>query len=355
MSQLSKFYRNKRVLITGHTGFIGSWLSKSLLMLGSQVCGYSLPPYTKPNLFETLRISDQIKNYNGDILDRTNLQYVISNFEPEIVFHLAAQPIVLEAYEKPFDTFHTNVIGTVNLLDILRKTSSVKVITVMTSDKAYRNNEWIYPYREIDPLGGIDPYSASKSCQDIVVNSFRESYFLNKGVSVASIRAGNIIGGGDWSQHRIMTDLVLGVIGNRPVMLRNAHSIRPWQHVLSPLFGMLMLTSRMWSDINFSGDWNFGPDCSKQHTVREFTEKFIEYWGSGSYQVLDKSNYRESSILNLDSSRSRNLLQWKPLTSFEDGLRESVEWYKTYYYNQKIIINLTESQISAFLNLEFES
>ena len=215
-----EFFRNKKVLVTGHTGFIGSWLTKWLTMLNSKICGYSLEPPSIPNLYESLDMEHQIMDIRGDIRDRDLLKNTIQEFRPQIVFHLAAQPIVLDSYDNPVNTFDSNVTGTVNLLNELRQVDSVKTIIVMTSDKSYRNNEWIYPYRENDILGGRDPYSASKSCQDIVVNSFRDSYFSNLGVGISSVRAGNVIGGGDWAAHRIIPDIVRGVVQDRPFTIK---------------------------------------------------------------------------------------------------------------------------------------
>ena len=354
MNLYSQFFNGKHVLVTGHTGFIGTWLTKSLVMLGSKVCGYSLDPCTDPNLFDALNLSEQIIDCRADILDRKKLENMILEFKPEIVFHLASQPIVLEAYDNPFTTFETNVTGTVNILDILRRTDSIKVIIVMTSDKAYHNNEWPYPYREIDPLGGKDPYSASKSCQDIVVTSFRDSYFEKLGVAVSSVRAGNIIGGGDWSKYRIIPDLVRGIVSNKSVNLRNPDSTRPWQYILNPLLGLLELTKAMWIDPRYSGGWNFGPDSVEQPSVKELVEAFIEYWGSGSYREENSSTYKESSLLKLDSSKARELLHWRSSISLSDGLKKSVEWYKTYYYNQDSIIDFTESQLKTFFNTELK-
>ena len=215
------FYKGKRVLVTGHTGFIGSWLTKWLSMLNAEVCGYALSPPTIPNMYESLKMFPPIGDIRGDIGNKESLHKALEDFPPQIVFHLAAQPIVLEAYDNPAETYETNVMGTVNLLDSLRTINSVKVIIVMTSDKVYKNNEWVYPYREIDKLGGRDPYSASKSCQDIIVSSFRESYFVDLGIGISSIRAGNVIGGGDWGENRIVPDIVKGITENKIIKIIN--------------------------------------------------------------------------------------------------------------------------------------
>ncbi len=346
------FYKGKKVFLTGHTGFIGSWLIKWLSLLDSNICGYSLEPPTKPNMYSTLNISRNIVDYRGDVRDYNALNKAISDFQPEIVFHLAAQPIVLESYDNPIDTFDTNIIGTVNLLDTLRKINSVKVIIVMTSDKVYKNNEWVYPYREIDPLGGKDPYSASKSCQDIIVNSFRESYFTDKHISVSAIRAGNVIGGGDWGKHRIVPDIVRGITKNKIMKIRNPSAIRPWQHVLEPVSGMLELADKMYENINFSGDWNFGPNNQREITVKELADKFIEIWGDGRYSITKNKERKEANYLQLDINKAKIELNWLPHYDFEDAIKKTVEWYKEYYKDKSNIDKITENQIKRYMEWE---
>ena len=343
-----KFFRNKKVMITGHTGFIGSWLTKSLLMMGANILGYSLEPPTKPNIYDAIGLSKDIRDLRKDIRDKKSLKEGIYEFQPEIVFHLAAQPIVLESYKIPTQTFEINVIGTVNLLDNLRKTNSAKVIIVMTSDKVYKNNEWFYPYREIDSLGGRDPYSASKSCQDIVVNSFRESYFHDMEVSVSSIRAGNVIGGGDWGKYRIVPDIVKGLIANKIVKIRNPNSIRPWQYVMEPVSGMLNLAEKMWNDTKFSGDWNFGPNDQKAATVKELADKLIKNWKDGSYSVVNDSEVREAHYLQLDINKAKNMLKWHPNYGLEESVRKTVEWYREYYRDRRSANKITEGQIETY-------
>lgn len=342
------FYKGKRVFITGHTGFIGSWLTKFLSMLNTEICGYALHPPSQPNLFEILKLGSEILDVRGDIRDKGLLRKTIKKFQPEIVFHLAAQPIVLDSYDNPVETFDTNVTGTVNLLNEIRQVDSVKAIIVMTSDKSYRNNEWVYPYRENDILGGADPYSASKSCQDIVVDSFRESYFSNSGIGISTVRAGNVIGGGDWAPHRIIPDLVRGIVNGKEVKIRNPHSVRPWQHVLEPISGMLTLAQRMYNDINFSGAWNFGPENHKDVTVKELVEKFIEKWGYGNYSTESKENFREANYLRLDISKAMNELRWIPRYDFGAALQHTVEWYKEYYIDHIAGARKTEEQIEKY-------
>lgn len=344
------FYRGKRIFITGHTGFIGSWITKCLSMLDVEFCGYALDPPSQPNMFEALDLGSETLDIRGDIRNKDLFRKTINDFQPEIVFHLAAQPIVLDSYDNPVETFDTNVTGTVNLLNEVRRVDSVKTIIVMTSDKSYRNNEWVYPYRENDALGGKDPYSASKSCQDIVVNSFRESYFSNSGVGISSVRAGNVIGGGDWAQHRIIPDLVRGIVNGEKVKIRSPDSVRPWQYVLEPISGMLSLAERMYNDIKFSGAWNFGPAQNTEISVKELVDKFINIWGSGSYEIDEVQNYNEANYLQLDISKAKRELSWTPQYNFDVALEETVEWYKEYYRNPAFMDKKTGEQIEEYFS-----
>jgi CDP-glucose 4,6-dehydratase len=349
MTTISKiFFKGRKILVTGHTGFIGSWLTKWLTILDAEICGYSLDPPTQPNLYETLNLSHLIQDVRGDIRNQELLRKTMLDFQPEIVFHLAAQPIVLESYDNPLETFDTNVTGTVNLLNELRKVDSVKVIVVVTSDKAYRNKEWVYPYRENDELGGRDPYSASKSCQDIVVNSFRESYFSHSGVAISSARAGNIIGGGDWAKFRLVPDLIGGIVSGETVKIRNPDSVRPWQYVLEPISGMLLLAEKMFGDIGFSDGWNFGPNDQKEITVKELVDKFVKLWGTGNYEIQNSPIQKEANFLSLDISKARRKLGWFPKYDFDSALSETVNWYKSYYNNSRDIDMLSEGQIKLY-------
>ena len=348
MMKMKSFFKDRKILVTGHTGFIGSWLTKWLILYGSKICGYALEPPSVPSLYKSINLENSISGVRGDIKDRKLLRKTIQNFQPEIVFHLAAQPIVLNSYEIPVDTFDTNVTGTVNLLNELRQINSVKTIIVMTSDKSYRNNEWVYPYRENDELGGKDPYSASKSCQDIVVDSFRESYFSDSGVGIASIRAGNVIGGGDWAPLRIVPDLVRGIVNDEMIRIRNPNSVRPWQHVLEPISGMIKLSERIYSDNKFSGAWNFGPEHKTEITVKDLTEKFIEIWGKGKYEVIKSETNKESSYLQLDINKAKKKLNWSPRYNFDETLRETITWYKEYYKAHNKITDETRNQIERY-------
>ena len=342
------FYKGKKVLVTGNTGFIGSWLTKWLTMLKADVCGYSLEPPTQPNIYDTLNLGSEILDVRGDIRNTNLLQKAVQNFCPEIVFHLAAQPIVLESYDDPVETFDINVTGTVNLLYELRKIDSVKTIVVVTSDKSYQNNEWVYPYRETDILGGKDPYSASKSCQDIVINSFRESYFSNSKIGISSVRAGNVIGGGDWAKYRIVPDIVRGIVNNKTIRIRNPDSVRPWQHVLEPISGILILAEKMYKDVKFSGAWNFGPSDDTVITVKELVDKFTKYWGIGKYEIERNEDAREANYLQLDVSKAKRKLGWYPRLKFDATVRNTVLWYKTFIEHRGSIIGVTEEEILRF-------
>ena len=352
MLNLRNFFKDKRVLITGHTGFIGSWLSEWLVMLQAEVCGYSLDPSTVPNAFSALDISSKVEDNRGDVRDIKSLDSVITKFKPEIVFHLAAQPIVLESYSNPVETFETNVIGTVNVLNVLRKVDSLKVITVMTSDKVYRNNEWPYPYRENDFIGGRDPYSASKSCQDIAVNSFRESFFEQSQVGVSTVRAGNVIGGGDWGKHRIIPDIVQSISSDQKMVIRNPNSVRPWQHVLEPIYGMFVLVSKMWENLKFSGDWNLGPLPEREISVSELYRTFVRFWGKDiGYRLDGEPKFGESERLKLDISKARMELGWYPVLNIEESIEKTVEWYKQFLANRKDITDVTDQQILEYMEL----
>lgn len=347
---IKDFYSNKKVLITGHNGFIGSWLTKWLTMLDAEVCGYSIDPPSRPNMYDLLNLGNSVIDIRGDIRNREAVQKAMLNFNPEIVFHLAAQPIVLESYDDPVETFDVNVTGTVNILNVLTKCKSVRTITVVASDKSYHNNEWVYPYREVDALGGKDPYSASKSCQDIVVDSFRDSFFKEKGVGISSIRAGNVIGGGDFAKYRIIPDIVRAIGNNNTLRIRNPDSVRPWQHVLEPISGMMLLTKRMYEDTNFSGPWNFGPDSLAAKTVKELVEKFIYYYGKGNYEIQKSQSFKESSYLQIDISKAKRDLNWKPCLDFDKTVKKTVEWYKIFMNNQTDLNKITEKQINEYAN-----
>jgi len=351
-TSLLKFYADKKVLVTGHTGFIGTWLTKWLQLLGARVCGFSLGPNTEPNMFEAIDFSGWLKDVRGDVRNRELLEETINDFGPDIVFHLAAQPLVLDSYEIPFDTFDINVTGTAGLLDILRRYGKAKSIVVMTSDKVYKNDESSQPFSEDDTLGGRDPYSASKSCEDIVTHSYAESYFKNMHIGISSVRCGNIIGGGDWSKNRIVADIIRGISHDKKVYIRNPAAVRPWQYVLDPLGGILKLAERMLSNSNFSGAWNFGPMMDTPVTVGELSHKIISIWGRGELDLGREESGTEAKYLRLDIEKSKRELEWRPLYDISKSLRETVRWYRTFYDNRKEIDSLTSSQIEEYMRLE---
>jgi CDP-glucose 4,6-dehydratase len=333
-------FKDKTVLVTGHTGFKGSWLSIWLRELGANVIGYALEPYTENDNFVVARMENKIRSKIGDIRDYDKLKEVFDEYQPEIVFHLAAQPLVRLSYEQPKLTYDTNVGGTVNLLECCRLTQSVKVIINVTSDKCYENREWIWGYRENDPLGGHDPYSSSKGCSEIITSAYRGS----------SVRAGNVIGGGDWREDRLVPDCIRALRNNEPVGIRSPESVRPWQHVLEPLSGYLLLASKMYEEgERYSGAWNFGPDHSSIITVRELVKRVIGYWGNGQYKDLSEGltqEPHEAKSLILDISKAVNLLNWWPILDLDEAIEYTVNWYKA----SAVGYDFCVSQISDYIN-----
>ncbi len=325
-------YKGKTVLVTGDTGFKGSWLSIWLHELGANVIGYSLEPKTSKDNFSICGLNNKITHINGDIRDDQTLSKVFSQYEPEIVFHLAAQALVLDSYKDPFYTFSTNLMGTVNLFEAVRNTDSVKVAINITSDKCYDNRNWVYGYREIDPLGGKDPYSASKGASEIITSSYLHSFFeKDNTANIASVRAGNVIGGGDWADNRIFPDCMRALAKNEPIIVRNPEAVRPWQHVLEPLGGYLSLGSLLYTDgKKYSGGWNFGPISKNMVSVKQLVEETIKQWGCGRY-IIDQeknNNNKEAGILNLDISKAVNNLKWHPVLDFGQTVKFSIDEYR---------------------------
>jgi CDP-glucose 4,6-dehydratase len=333
MANIFQNYRGKKVLITGHTGFKGSWLSLWLSELGAEVIGYSLEPPTNPSLFEILNLKERINHIIGDIRDEENLKKVFKKYKPEIVFHLAAQPLVRFSYIAPRYTYEVNIMGTVNLLESVREISEVKAVIIVTSDKCYENKEWVYGYREIDPMGGYDPYSSSKGCVELIVSAYKRSFMDNLGIALSSVRAGNVIGGGDWQEDRLIPDCIRALSKGEVVKIRKPKAIRPWQYVLEPLAGYLLLGVKMLENREkFSGAWNFGPSDTDILTVEEVTKKVIEYWGEGRYEILEKEDdFHEATLLKLDCSKAHFLLNWYPVYDINEALKRTVKWYKRYY------------------------
>lgn len=354
-SSLAKFFKGKKVLVTGHTGFKGSWLSLILLKLGASVSGYSLAPDTTPNLYSLLGIDNEIHSNIADIRDYEVLSAIFRKEKPEIVLHLAAQPLVRPSYEDPLYTFSTNVMGTVNVLECVRQSKSAKASVIITTDKVYEVKDGA-PHRETDELGGYDPYSSSKVCAEHIIRSYIRSYFNpDKEKStpqsfIASARAGNVIGGGDWSKDRIVPDIMRALFERKnKIVLRNPSAIRPWQHVLDPLFGYLLLAKKLYEeDLGAMGAWNFAPEEGNFVTVEELTKRSIRVLGMGSYVTIPDSGKHETEILRLDSSKVKAYLGWKPILNIDECISWSAEWYRSFYLGQNAR-EITENQIGSFL------
>ena len=325
------FWKGKRVFLTGHTGFKGGWLALWLQLLGAEVTGYSLVPATTNNLFTIAEVGRRMRSIIGDVRDLPSLKAAMQESQPEIVLHLAAQAIVSEGYRDPIGTFQTNVLGTTNLLEAARSTSSIKTVLVITSDKCYENREWPWPYRENEPLGGHDPYSSSKACAELIVSSYRKSFLAEAGIAVATARAGNVLGGGDWSPNRLVPDLLAAFSAGNAATLRNPQSVRPWQHVLEPLAGYLLLAERIHEAPDYAAPWNFGPDDNGCVPVEQLTHQIASHWGSGAcWKVVETRLPHEASILRLDSSLARQRLGWSPRFTLDAALAQTVAWHKAW-------------------------
>ena len=330
-------WQGKRVFLTGHTGFKGGWLALWLAKLGAEVRGYALDPCTEPNLFTVAGVGSVVEDIRGDIRDAAALEAAMQTFAPEVVFHMAAQPLVRFTYEDPIGTYETNVIGTARVLDSIRRTPSVRAVVSITTDKCYENKEWVWGYRETDPLGGYDPYSSSKACAEIVSAAYRQSYFpvaklAEHGVAVATARAGNVIGGGDWSLDRLIPDLVRGFLAGEPVRIRRPQAIRPWQHVMEPLHGYMRLAEQLLThDPRYATAYNFGPSDDDAQPVGWIVEKMTGFWGGGASWVLDPDpGVHEAGYLKLDASRARADLGWTPHLRLETALEWLVQWYRAW-------------------------
>lgn len=343
-------YRGKRVFITGHTGFKGSWLAKILLILGAEVRGFALEPLTQPSHFELLGLKDEIDHVVGDICDADHLRVSLTEFQPDIVFHLAAQALVGQSYSDPLETYQTNVVGSASLLEAVRACSSVRSLVYITSDKCYKNLEWEWGYREIDELGGHDPYSASKAAAELVFASYESSFFSKReSIGVASTRAGNVIGGGDWSANRIIPDCVRAIERGEPIELRNPLATRPWQHVLEPLSGYLLLGSVLFEDTGtFQGAWNFGPSTTEIRTVHDVTRAMVKTIGQTEIVVnQDVSQPHEAQLLQLCCDKANIHLNWKPRWSVDKTLEATGDWYRAWLDGQSMAA-VTELQIRDY-------
>ena len=327
------FWKGKRVFITGHTGFKGSWLSLWLQQMGAEVKGFSLEPPTTPSLFEVAKVADHMQSEIGDIRDLTKLSQSIVSFNPDILLHLAAQPLVRYSYREPVETYSTNVMGTVNVLEASRQANNLKTIVVITTDKCYENREWEWGYRENEPMGGYDPYSNSKGCAELVVSAYRRSFFnSNDTAAVASARAGNVVGGGDWAEDRLIPDILRAFEKQQPVIIRNPLSTRPWQHVLEPLSGYLVLAQHLWQEgQTFAEGWNFGPKDDDCRPVQWILDKMVHFWGKGAYYEIDKSQQpHEANFLKLDCSKAATRLKWHPQWRLEYTLEKITTWHRAW-------------------------
>jgi CDP-glucose 4,6-dehydratase len=356
--QLQQAYSGKRVFVTGHTGFKGSWLIKILQQLGAHIKGYALAPETSNDLYHLIDGDGICESVIGDLRDQTLLMSAIQSSQPEFIFHLAAQPLVRLSYDKPSETFAVNAIGTAHVLDALRLLPNRCTAVMITTDKVYHNCEWDYPYRENDRLGGYDPYSASKACAELIIESYRNSFFNTQQFdqhqkAIAVARAGNVIGGGDWSKDRLIPDIAKALSKNEKIKVRNPASIRPWQHVLEPLFGYLQLGAALYADpVKFSGAYNFGPRSEDALTVQELVEMAIAKWGSGQYDHLTiEKAVHEAGLLKLDISKAQAELGWSPLMNAKQAVGLSIEWYNTYFQQRLQSSTLVDMQIAQYASL----
>lgn len=343
-------WTGKRVLVTGHSGFKGGWLALWLRELGAEVTGFSLPAPTEPSFFAQVGLDALVGHVEGDVRDLAALEGVIGDHRPDVIFHLAAQSLVRPSYVSPVETYATNVMGTVNLLDCCRRSDSVKAVVCVTSDKCYENREWVWPYRETDPMGGHDPYSSSKGAAEIAVASFRRSYF-ECGPLVASVRAGNVIGGGDWSEDRLVPDVVRALLERRQAIIRSPMAIRPWQHVLDALGGYLMVAERLIEgDASAATGWNFGPSSDDTRSVAEVVDRLVTLWGEGEWVTPDAVQPHEANVLKLDSSKARALLGWRPAMNLDRALAALVGWYKSVGEGGDAL-ELSLAQLRAHMNV----
>lgn len=347
------FWRGRRVFLTGHTGFKGGWLALWLQHHGADVCGYALPPYTDPSFYEEASIASGMQSIFGDIRDLETLKASLHAWKPEVVLHLAAQPLVRASYDDPIGTYATNVMGTAHVLEAARTCPSVRSVVVVTTDKCYENKEWCWPYRETDALGGYDPYSNSKACTELVASAYRSSFFNPKDyakhqMAMATGRAGNVIGGGDWSTDRLIPDMIRGFMSHEPVVIRNPLAIRPWQHVLEPLRGYLMLAQHLYTGTEMGEAWNFGPEPGDAKPVQWVADYLVEHWGGdASWRLADGPAPHEAQLLKLDSSKAASRLKWVPALTIEQGVDMTLDWYQEKVKGSDMRA-VTLSQIAAY-------
>lgn len=351
------FWQGKKVFITGHTGFKGSWLSLWLTLLGAEVCGFSLEPESEPNLFDELKNKMPMKSIIGDIRDLPKLQNAVTEFQPEILFHLAAQSLVRRSYREPVETYTTNMTGTVNVLEAVRQNAEiVKAAVIITTDKVYENCESAVGYRESDRLGGFEPYSNSKACAELAVSAYRNSFFADGKTLIATARAGNVIGGGDWSEDRILPDVFRSLIFGEELLIRNPNSVRPWQHVLEPLSGYMILAEKLFGgEERFAEAWNFGPEDEDTKPVGWLLDEIRSLWnGNVNWKIADGEHPHETKLLKLDSAKAKNDLGWKSELRLKNALRLTVEWYQA-FMDKKDLSEVTKKQIEEFMNSSGEN
>jgi len=355
IKKLQTHFQDKKVLVTGHTGFKGSWLTTILLKIGANITGFSNEIPTNPSMFEILGLSSHINHLIGDIRDYGKINNTINEFKPEIIIHLAAQPLVRKSYLEPVETYQTNVMGTVNLLEAIKsysKTTNNDIFVLnITSDKCYENKEKNYAYKEEDPLGGYDPYSSSKACSEIVTSAYRRSFFNNSNISLSSARAGNVIGGGDWSKDRIVVDCINALSKNQNIIVRSPKSLRPWQHVLEAISGYLDLITHMidsnCSEETFNSPWNFGPYDTNVTNVETLVKLIIKNWGTGKYKIESNNDLHEAVLLQLDINKALSHLEWKPKLNMEKSVEYTVDWYKKNLSNEDMF-NFTNKQANDY-------
>ena len=357
LNNLKECYGGKKVLITGHTGFKGSWLSIFLKEIGATVLGYSLEPPSNPNNFSAANLSKKLVNVYGDVRVFSHLMRIFTEFQPEFVFHLAAQSLVRRSYQEPLMTFETNVMGSVNVAESARMTPSVRVCINVTSDKCYENREWIWGYRENDHLGGHDPYSSSKACAELVTQAYIRSFFNHAGsAGIASVRAGNVIGGGDWGADRLIPDCIFALSKGEQIEIRNPQAVRPWQHVLEPLFGYVLLASKLANNPKeFMGPWNFGPKNENFISVSEMADKLIRYWGGGKWKDISVESINkphEMNVLKLNSDKAYSSLQWRSILNVDAAIKMTIDWYKMFYQSSDIdMYDFCANQIKDYFSL----
>lgn len=343
------FWKGKKVFLTGHTGFKGSWLSWVLTSLGAKVTGYSLKPPTEPNLFSLLALKDRMDSRIGDIRDFENLKKIFDWAKPEMVFHLAAQPLVREGYSNPLYTYETNVLGTANILECLRLGSHTRSALIVTTDKVYQNNEWPWGYRENDRLGGFDPYSNSKSCAELVTESYRNSFLRERDTALSTARAGNVLGGGDFAKDRIIPDCVRSAMKKEPISVRNPFSIRPYQHVLEPIFAYMDLSEKQYRDKKYQGNYNIGPEDRDCVSTGDLAELFCKTWGQGaSWKTEPNESPHEAQFLKLDCSKIKAVLGWRPRWTIKDAVEKTCQWTKSWISGEELS-KVMEGQIKSFL------